>query len=132
MIAYREILLLKTRTMRHLMTRLHVSLGLLVACATVAEAQSLTKADTSAIRKLAAEHRIDTTNAQLRVIADTAWIWSRQGSYSIGIELHRQNGQWSMYSMADTSSAVPSATQLPRAPVPRDTNWVDTITVGRL
>lgn len=122
--------------MRHLMTRLRVALGLLVACATVAKAQSLTKADTSAIRTLAAEQRIDTTNAQLRVIADTAWIWSRRESpgesYSIGMELHRQNGKWSVYRTSDTTAVAPSAMPVPRPPVPRDTNWVDTITVGRL
>ena len=86
---------------------------------------SLTKADTSAIRKLAAANGIDTTNARLRVIADTAWIWSRRGSYSIGMELHRQNGQWSRHSVSDTSTVVPSDTPVRRPPVPRDTDWVD-------
>ena len=97
------------------------------------EAQSLTKADTSAIRKLAAAKGIDTTKAKLRVVADTAWIWSRRNSSSsIGMELRRRNGQWSMHSVSDTSTVVPSDTPVPRPPVPRDTNRVDTITVGRL
>ena len=53
-------------------------------------------------------------------VADTAWIQSRKAGYAAGMQLRWQNGQWSIYSMADTTTAVPSAMPVPRTPVPSD------------
>ena len=85
----------------------------------------LTKADTTAIRRLAAEQSIDTTTAQLRVLGDTAWIWSRRESpgerNARGMQLYRLKQTWYVYSTSDTTVAAPPDPAFPRRPVPRDT-----------
>jgi hypothetical protein len=67
----------------------YVSLALAALASPLAAQQPTpaTRADTLAIKKAAAQSGIDTAKAQLRVTADTAWVWHRRDpTYSIGVK----------------------------------------------
>jgi hypothetical protein len=88
-----------------------------LAAPLAAQPPTLTRADTLAIKRLAAEAGVDTAKAQVRVKGDTAWVWHRSSpTYSRGAELRRAQGQWVRHSSSDTSTAVPGVPPHLQAP----------------
>lgn len=82
----------------------------------------------------------DVEIAEPRVRGDTAWVRASRSSvdllyeYSVEYRFERRDGTWvlTLRRMVTHSHMARADSGAQRRPAPTDTNWVDTITVGRL